>query len=497
MSRPFRTATLIGLVAIVLLSACSAPGPEPAAATDPFDLVAPIEPTWTAEVDLIGYPIYLDGFVASYVAAPDGALHVVVWDAATGSEVWRNIAGLGATTYGSITLAGLEVGGKSFVTYLSPSSNPDDADGWSDLMITEIGTATSTIGMDSEVWAHTLPTVCDDKTTVCFRGFLKDTVGEDSADFRSEPGSGIIVAGTTATLPANSGMIGTNLFYTNDPSPGAVEQLGYSADGIIVWQVPYADVFGDGYSSDGGWNWNIFASDDVIVGKGILHDPNRTYGDEYVADSTRHTTVGVDPANGEVLWRIAGAGPCAGDTTDYQFVDGLIPLCRFNAGTETATFGPDGTTLEFARADYDLDLLGVDPLSGEIVWTVTLSDAGFNAPTTDLSFRSFSPTRPFSISGTVRLVDTLRGEATDVPEGAILPCNESRDPFQATNLVSEPESTSDYGAGNDAVPCTSDLVAIDGTAYSAGAARMAGVETAANTFVIGGASGLSSYTLPD
>ncbi|WP_146069367.1 hypothetical protein [Cryobacterium sp. Y11] len=496
MSRRFGTTALIGLMAILVLSGCSVPAPESAATTDPFNLVAPIEPTWTAEADLVGYPIYHDGFVASYVAAPNGALHVVVWDAATGSEVWRDIAGLGATSSGLITLAGLESGGKSFVTYLSPSSNPDDADSWSDLMIAEIGTATSTIGMDSEIWAQTIPTVCADQTAVCFSGFLKETAGGDSAGFRSEPDSGTIVVDTDV-VPANARRIGANLFSTNDRSDGAIEQLGYSAGGAIVWQVPYGEVFGDGYSADGGTHWGIFASDAVIVGEGHFVDRDRTYGSEYVANATLQTVVGLNPASGEVLWRLAGAENCWGDASELELIDGLVPLCRMNAGTTTNAFGSDGTTMETTRADYDIDLLGVDPLSGEVVWTSPLGDAGLDSPTSDLSFQSLSGMRPVNISGTARLVDILRGEASDLPDGAILACNDPRDPFQAPSLETETETMSEYGAGSDLIPCTSDLIAIEGNAYSAAAVRMAGRETVENTFVIGGASGLSSYTLSD
>ncbi|TFD89887.1 hypothetical protein [Cryobacterium serini] len=487
------------MAVIAALSGCSAPAPEAPAAADPFDLTAPIEPSWTAEVDLVGYPIYLDGYVASYVAATDGALHVVVWDAATGTEEWRNIAGLGAVSAeSSITLAGLESGGKSFVTYLSPSTNPDDPEGWSDLMISEIGTATSTVGLDDEIWANSVPSVCADGKAVCFRGYSKETADGDSAWFRSAPNSGTIVADTTVAVPDGARLIGTNVFSTNDRSEGAIEQLGYSAGGVTVWQVPYADVFGEGYTSDGGWNWSIFESDDVIVGSGYFVDQDRVDGGEFVHDYTKRAVVGLNPATGDVLWRLAGAATCAGSPNEYDLVDGLVPLCRTNAGTETGAFGADGTTIDRSRADYDMDVIGVDPLSGDIGWTYPVGDAGLNeTQTAALSFRSFSPTRPFDISGTVRLVDMLRGDARDVPEDAILPCNEVRDAFSAPKSGAENDSVVEYDAGNDAVPCTSDLIALDGTAYSAAAARMAGVETSKNTFVVGGATGLSSYTLPD
>ena len=88
--------------------------------------MTPIEPTWTIDVDLVGKPIYQNDYVASYVAAADGALNVIAWDAATGVEAWRDVAAVGATIQGVVVnLGGLKSGGKSFVTYLSPIVGDD------------------------------------------------------------------------------------------------------------------------------------------------------------------------------------------------------------------------------------------------------------------------------------------------------------------------------------------------------------------------------------
>ncbi|WP_146069368.1 hypothetical protein [Cryobacterium sp. Y11] len=366
MSRQVTKTALSGMIVIAALSGCATTTaePKPTTAAAVTDFVTPIEPTWTIDVDLVGKPIYQNGYVASYVAAADGALNVIAWDATSGVEVWRDVAAVGAATQGVVVnLDGLESGGKSFVTYLSPIVGDDS--GWTELVIAEIGSGISTSITNNMVWATQRPAACADDIAVCFTGFLQAAHDADKAKFHVDPKGGTIVADTDVVMPAKARMLNDRLFSTNARTPDGVEELGYSADGAIAWQIPYSDIFAEGYSSDGGWNWDLSAS----------------------------------------------------------------------------------------------------------------------------------AIRAVNVAGTLSLVNALTGDVTDLPDGAIFACGQYRDGFEAMQ-----QSSGDvfaYGSGYDEFPCTSDLVAIEGTAYSAGAVRMGGLETGENTFVIGGASGLSSYTLLD
>ncbi|WP_104128248.1 PQQ-binding-like beta-propeller repeat protein [Cryobacterium sp. Y57] len=496
MSRHVTKTALIGLAVITALSGCatSTAEPKPTTAVAVTDFVTPIEPAWTIDVDLVGKPISQNGYVASYVAAADGALNVVAWDAATGVEVWRDVAAVGATTQGVVVdLGGLKSGEKSFVTYLSPIVGDDS--GWSELVIAEIGSGVSTSISNNMVWATQRPAACADDIAVCFTGFLEAADDADRANFRIDPKVGTIVADTDVVMPARARMLSDRLFSTNARSPDGVEELGYSADGAVAWQLPYSDIFAEGYSSDGGWNWDLFRSDEVLVGSGSYFDRARLDIGERVIDLTQTQTVGLDPASGDSLWSLDATSDCPASSIGPELIDDVLPLCRYNSGTMTYALRADGINFETIYADVDIDLLGMDPLSGEVEWTLALGSTSTESGASAIFFETGSVIRAVNVAGAVSLVNALTGDVTDLPDGAIFACGQHRDGFEA--LQHSSGDVVAYGAGHDGFPCTSDLAAIEGTAYSPGALRMGGLETGENTFVIGGASGLSSYTLLD
>ncbi|WP_104126264.1 hypothetical protein [Cryobacterium sp. Y57] len=496
MSRHTKTATLIALVVIAALSGCSAsaPSPEPTATAAQPDFVTPVEPAWTADVDLVGQPIYQDGFVASYVAAPDGALNVVAWNAETGAEIWRDVAAVGSATQGVVvSLAGLESGDKSFVTYLSAPIGDDD--GWRELVIAEIATGIPTAISNDLVWATRRPSPCADEIAVCFTGFIAEPYNEDRANFRLDPKVGTIVADTDVVIPANARMLNDRLFSTGDRAPDGAEQLGSSANGSTTWLRPYSDIFAEGYSSDAGWSWDLSGTDAAVVGIASYFDTARLATGAGVIDKTQTAAVGLDPATGVTLWKLEGATICAASTIAPELLDDITPLCRYNSGTTTITLGADGLNLESTRTDFDIDLLGVDPISGEVQWTVPLGSASTELAETDVLFETRSAVRPVDVLGTVSLVNALTGEVTDLPSGAIFACLDYRDGFQAPqNGTGEILA---YSAGRDVFACSSDQTPTGGTAFSAAAVRMGGVEAGENSYVIGGASGLALYTLTD
>lgn len=493
MSRHAAQTALIAVVAVLTLSACSPatsePQPTPTAATP--DFVTLLDPTWTTEAALVGDPIDADGFVASYVAEPDGTLDVVAWNATTGTEVWRDEAAVGMIPKNEgITLGALDSGGKSFVTYVTSVEGDDTA--WVRLVIAEIGTGTPTQIPESVIWVTRLPSACTDGIAVCFTGNL-EADGADPAIFRIDPKVGIIVPEPAAVIPDGARRMGDRLFSTSDRSPDGVEQLGYAVDGAVVWQRPYTDVFAEGYSSDGGYNWQLSGSDEMIVGIGSYVDPNRLDSGEGVVDLTQTKAVGLDPATGNTVWTLESTSICTASFISPDFIDGLIPMCRFNSGTRTTAPGADGT-LATTEAEIDIDLLGVDPLTGEIEWTLPLGGSGSPTTVTDAYFGTQSPFRPLDVAGTVSLVNALTGDVTDLPADAVFTCTQPRADFEMVR-----PGTSEvvlYPGGYSRFPCTSVLGAIAGTGFSAGALNRSGIDTK-NTVFIAGESALSLYTLTD
>ena len=495
MSRQTTQAALIGLVVIAALSGCSAtaPAPQPAAASAAGpDFVTVLEPTWTTEAALVGTPVVENGFVASYVAVAGGTLDVVAWNAATGAEVWRDVASVGAVSAGrSITLGSLESGGTSFVTYLT--SIVGDDTGWRELVVAEIGTGITTPITDGVVWATRLPTVCTDGLAVCFTGNLESD-GADPAIFRLDPKVGTIVAETDVVIPSGAYLLSDRLFNNGERTPDGVEQLGYAADGAVAWQRPYSEIFAEGYSSDGGFNWDLSGSDEVIVGIGSYVDPNRASSGAGVVDLTQTMTVGLDPASGDTVWTLEGTSICAASYISLDLLDGVNPMCRYNSGTRTTAPGADGSTLETTDADVDIDLLGVNALTGAIEWTLPLGGASATA-VTDAFFGTLSAFRPVEVAGTVSLVDALTGDVADLPGDALFGCLRPRADFEMLKPGSSDLVL--YSAGYSASPCTGDMGTIDGAVFSAGALGMVAAAAGGNTYVVAGASTLSLYTLTD
>ena len=489
-----KSVALIGMVIVFVLSGCTlAAGDTETEAAVP-DFVMIVEPEWTVAADLIGDPTYQDGYVASYVAAADGALNVVVWDATTGVEAWRDSAEVGATTPGvEVTLSSLQSGGKSFVSYLRPYEGDDT--GWQRIVVAEIGTGIQVDFENDHVWATARPEFCADGNDMCFTGWLDNAWEAEIASFRVDSKAGNVVRDTDVVIPGKSRLLGDRVFSTNGRAPDGTEELGYSANGEILWQIPYDEIFKKGYSSDGGWNWSLYDTEDVIVGWATYFDRARFTETKSVTDLTQTMVVGLDPTTGDVLWSLDEVRSCAASVIDPNLIHSIIPLCRFNSGTNTVVKSADGLDFDATPADVDIDLVGIDALSGDIVWEKPLGSGQSNWFSEEGTFATKSAIRPVNVNEKVKLVDVLTGDTFAMPKDGIFVCEIGRDPFETMHIGFE--EIKPFNAGADATPCLSDLKATGNASFSAAGVRMAGTATGKNAFVIGSATGLSSYALKD
>jgi hypothetical protein len=489
-----RSVGLVGLLLIFAVTGCTAES-EPAkpvgTASAGADFVSVVDPAWSVSADMVGDPATDGEFVTSYVAMADGALNVVVWNAESGSEVWRDVASVGYVTQGvQVDVETIESEGKSFVTYLSPV---EDSNGWQRLVVAELASGME-IGLSNDhVWPTSRPSECADGENVCFTGWLEADPETSSATFRADFSTGMLVRDADVVMAPDSRALSDRVFATQVRPPEGVEEVGYSSGGKVQWQVPYEDIFGPGYSSDGGWDWEMYESDEVIVGSGYTYDRLIGVYDDRTIDLTARKVVGLNVATGEVLWSQDGIGYCAASVIDAGSIDDIIPLCRYNSGSTAIDRSEDHLSSESVTTDLDIDLVGVDGESGEIKWTRALGDAEANLGSEAGYFATRAAERPINVEGEMTIVDVLSNETTDVPDDGIFSCLLPRDSFEAYSHAAE--SVIGYNAGADTYACSADLAATGAESYSEGAVRMGGVDAGGGGYVLGSATGLAWYDL--
>jgi hypothetical protein len=496
MQFPTMSLRIVGLVAILALTGCSAAAPEDSASTDSAtpDFSTIVDPTWTVPADLVGDPVVSDGHIASYVVADTGALNIVVWDAATGDELWRDIAVPGSVPSGlRIDAVGVGVNGVPHVTYLSPVADRDD---WQRVVVAELASGTQLNLTNDVVWASDRPRACADESDICFTGWIESDPEADLRVFRIDAANGTVLPDTDVVLPANSRQLSERVFSTNARPPEGVEEVGFSADGEIRWQMPYTEIFGAGYSSDAGWNWGErYESDDIIVGMGQFRDSAVADDSVQNLDLSQRKTVGVDTASGDVRWTVDGADTCVASNVPTTLLDDVVPLCRVNSGTRVIDASVDGANPVNTTTDLDVDLIGIDPTSGQIMWTLPLGGSQTNIDSSAGSFALRLSLRPLDVGDDKFLVDALTGETSPLPADATFACTIERDDFEMTWLSST-ERTG-YNAGRDVVPCSADRVTATDEALSAAAILMGGFKTDEGSYIVGTPTGLASYSIAD
>lgn len=140
-------------------------------------------------------------------------------------------------------------------------------------------------------------------------------------------------------------------------------QVGRIVDGEPTWQIDTTQTYGAGQSTATGWLFDSFGDDSVLVGSiGLGLEPP---ADGEAWDLTEHLTLGLDATTGEVLWRApATSNFCDTDITGND--DDPLLACLWHNGQGVAH--DRALTYE----DIDIDLVRLDPLTGERLWQVAL-----------------------------------------------------------------------------------------------------------------------------
>ncbi|GAB2467859.1 hypothetical protein HD599_000472 [Conyzicola lurida] len=462
------------------------------------DLVTPAQPVWSNRVDLVGSAAVVDDVVLSYVNSGDDRLEIVAWDVATGVELWRDGVAIQGHRYDWLNVATASAGDDELVGYLQDDET-DPTGWWQRLVVAEPRTGQHLAIENPVVQARGSPAQCADGADICVEGWLDDDTEGPRHTYRLDPDSGRLARDPSAAgLPAGAWYIATHVFSAGGRTADDPEQVGYAVDGAISWQRAYADVFGAGYSVDGGWQWIDRPGLDVVIGVG---SPSRPEVDALpVAEYplTDSVTVALRRADGTTVWRMPAADPWCGPAgVSSDLIHQTLPLCRYDAGSFTVDRSdPDDVTATVHGVDATL--LGVDPETGAERWTLPLGSDDSIYPVDTSEFRSTLARQPVSIDGTLTMVDVLSGETTTAPARARVACETDREPFRARVPGSDdPGELHEFSAGAGTSACDGHARPLDDDAFTVGAVEMAGIDAGDGWFIVDGVDSVSGYRIEE
>jgi hypothetical protein len=157
------------------------------------------------------------------------------------------------------------------------------------------------------------------------------------------------------------------------------EKLGLLSAGRLRWSRPLSALFGSGWSTDSGWNFDLHSAQGVYSGSVGRRAPASSSS----IDLSEAETIGFRAKDGRLLWRAPGVSSDCFETTIVPIStpagDGpeYVPLwCRYQG---TLTLNSAGTKFIGHRISITLERFDVE--SGKVVWSVPIGNAAIQART--------------------------------------------------------------------------------------------------------------------
>lgn len=377
-------------------------------------------PAWSRSVSAVSHPIVLEDVVVTYVTGRDrGAPYsefLTAWKLDDGEVLW-SLEAVPGSGHADVehSVAALQVQDDWYVAFLAPLSGDPSGDFASEFRVVEAATGDAADdALQTRAVAAQRPTTCEGGDAFCITGIVEGSSAEHDETLSYVPGDSEFAVEAAEGAPDVDGAayLGAGVALTDD------DWVRYGTDGELRWTRSFAGIFGPETASYAGFSWKEPEDEETpLIGAGRGWHP---FGDPgaHTADGR---VVGLDRESGRTIWAVDGARPCTGGLV---VDDGIVVLCVFRSGVVMSDWTGEYAT-NFRYDGVDLDLVGVDTVSGEKVWTVALQgDAAAGADPWDERPDLISgETLVVSIDGLAHTVEPQTGTTERIGSEAVLLCS--------------------------------------------------------------------------
>ncbi len=463
MSRRRVAASSVLTVAVLGVASC-APAPLP----DPWD--EPARVLWTHDDEALGPERTSDGVSVGLVTTADGGVQVLARDEKSGDELWRADARIGGEAPG--VAASVATDGDR-AAFLAARPYPGDHR-WATPVVVDIRTGEEiSAGMPGEVMIADRPDTCDD--TFCVTGRLPSSRTESTWEvpIDADRGTRWALASRDDSRYLESGRFLGH--YVSESRATGAERLSFGRAGRIEWSRDYAEVFGEGASSDGGWHWHDSTSD-PIVGWGARHVSLPKQPGKWSLDLTATRVVGLDRATGATRWSLDGVTSCAAIGYVLHIDDDAVIGCRFRSGRQSVMW--DGTsTTPLSLTDVDADVVAIDAKTGDVRWSVPIDPASPSAAVLDGDDGFLRGGTPMiRVGSRLTTIDVTTGDTALLPADAVLLCEQTGRRYTLPDPWNRRESSERAGVRRVSA-CTADGQEAPASSITNGALELAGFDT--------------------
>lgn len=390
------------------------PTPPPAATTTPAPPRA--EQVWSLDLPIIGDPVAA-GNVAVVYSTAGGDLFLNGVDAATGRTLWTRPAHPGEVVTGIAITPEVVDGpdGGPLVPYLRPATPPGR-------LRAELAVADPVSGADVAATGTLLigspPDACLDGRDVCLRA--RDTPDEYYERRRLRLDDGRLVTEPEPAPGFDARDIGDELSIVTDEQRQYLARIDSTG---LLWKQPIEDLFGPGYSFNGGWGFGLRPEQRLYVGHVGLDNGEPPGGEPIDVDLTQERTAGIDLDTGKLRWREDGTLSYCGYSLPGQLEEdtggGPYPVrCRYTGTLRYQPDSEDGPT----PLDVTVTVEGYDFSTGETTWTLPMGEelrlyftGGIGAVAGPGQILLPTPEGP-------RIVDVVDGTTQLAEEGGVFGC---------------------------------------------------------------------------
>lgn len=318
-NRPGRRLAAAALSSMVLLPACGQPESEPDAPTedggtaqsgetvDEEQASASLEIAWESDDQLVG-DVQQAADAALAYTAEDGMMHLVSRSLDSGRELWRKPALYGDGGSGQApSPALLEREGATYAAYYAPA----DA-GPVHYAVVDVATGEAVAPEAAQGIAGERPEACG--TTFCGEGrwwyeddgawSFADEYREVAFDWeagRWRPREDVDGAGAPLVSP-HARRYGQHLSVSGEEDPAPMV-IGYGEDGQLLWERPYAEIFGEDHPG----NRSLAYAFDTDEDAPLVVSAWEWGTDGEVRDlETLASVIRLETETGETLWEAEG-----------------------------------------------------------------------------------------------------------------------------------------------------------------------------------------------